>query len=152
MVDIYGKDWPTNIVTENSGYGFDDNTSWWNRKIQILKKYHFNICFENTAYGYYCTEKIWHSIISLCLPIYQSNNSRIYETFTPDSFIDHSKFNSNEEMFDFIARMSLSEYVHRLNSCIDTFNKMRLIKKQQLSNSVNDTTQKIIYRLNILHT
>lgn len=50
--DIYGKEWPKSIALEDSR-----DKGWSERKSEILKNYHFNLCFENTNTDYYCTEK-----------------------------------------------------------------------------------------------
>ncbi|CAN0601571.1 unnamed protein product, partial [Ectocarpus sp. 12 AP-2014] len=60
--DIAGSNWPDNVnVIEESGFESGGQT-WWDRKIRLLQNYKFNICIENTAFPFYCTEKIWHSI------------------------------------------------------------------------------------------
>lgn len=43
---------------------YDDN------KIEYLKHYKFNICPENSDKQYYVTEKLIHSIMAGCIPIY----------------------------------------------------------------------------------
>ncbi len=104
---------------------------WTIRKFEILQDYHFNLCLENTIAPYYCTEKIWDAIITGCLPIYYGGkNSTIYEDFPPNSFIDYCEFNSPIELFNYIDQMEFTEYEKRMNLCIDTFNKMGKIMKE----------------------
>jgi hypothetical protein len=76
IMDIYGGSWPEGVSISNSRLG-----QWYEVKKEILKNYNFNLCFENTNYDYYCTEKIWDSIRYGCLPIYYGNGNRIYEDF-----------------------------------------------------------------------
>lgn len=117
MADIYGVGWPSAMkIKASRGKG------WHKGKIGILSNYQFNICLENTAFEYYCTEKIWDSIKGYCLPVYSSFNNRIYDTFPKNSFIDFDDFANNDELLQFIRNISPQEYLTRLNLCIETFN------------------------------
>jgi hypothetical protein len=42
-------------------------------KMDIISNYKFNICFENTIYPGYFTEKLLHAKISGCVPIYRGD-------------------------------------------------------------------------------
>ena len=147
LLDIYGNKWPNGYAQDNSGFGFEKNRPWWIEKIEILKGYKFNLCFENTASPYYVTEKIWHAIISYCLPIYSSFNSSIYETFPENSFIDANLFKDENDLFDYIMAMSEEEFIHRLNLCIDVFNKALFIKSNNYEMNANEMVDKIVKRL-----
>lgn len=72
-VDIYGRGWPAGVSLEESR-----GKNRISRKAEILSKYRFNLCFENTNYPYYCTEKILESIKFGCLPIYYGKGNNIY--------------------------------------------------------------------------
>ena len=48
-------------------------------KMDLISNYKFNICFENTIYPGYFTEKLLHAKISGCVPIY-----RAHETMNKD--------------------------------------------------------------------
>jgi hypothetical protein len=118
-IDIYGKGWPNGLSKEDSRRG-----EWGNRKSIILQDYNFNLCFENTVYPNYITEKIWDSVGNYCLPIYYGGvKNTIYEIFPKDSFIDYSCFESPKALFQFIDLMSNSEFIVRLNKCITVYNK-----------------------------
>ena len=56
-VDFRGK-WKNNIGTSV------------NDKIEWLKSYKFNICFENSSYPGYLTEKLFDAFMGGCVPIY----------------------------------------------------------------------------------
>lgn len=119
LMKVYGKGWPNGMSLEDSRTG-----DWPNRKRQILSEYNFNLCFENSVYPYYVTEKIWDAIENHCLPIYYGGaNSTIYDDFPENSFLDYSKYNSPEELFNKISNISSEEYTERINKCIDTYNK-----------------------------
>ncbi len=153
LVDVFGKGWPAGLAKENSGYSFEvkngtQAVSWWDRKIAILKAYHFNICLENTAYGYYCTEKIWHAIVSKCLPIYYGKGTKIYETFPVDSFLDCAQYRTCEELFDVICTLSLDDYLERLNLCIHVYNDACRLQQGQIPQSIGNAVTRIVAQIN----
>jgi alpha(1,3/1,4) fucosyltransferase len=119
LVDIHGRDWPAGFSKSSSGH----QPTWANEKLEILNKYKFNICLENTAYPLYISEKIWHSIMGKCLPIYSSYNSSIYEVFPKNSFLDLLDFENTEDLFEYMRNMSDREYLDRFNLCVDTMNE-----------------------------
>lgn len=118
-IDIYGQGWPDGISIENSRW---ENRK--ERKEEILRNYHFNLCFENTNTDYYCTEKIWDSIKYGCLPIYYGEGNKIYEDFPKNSFLDYCEFESSEALFKYIDQMTVEEFRNRQNLCIEVFNKI----------------------------
>lgn len=119
QIDIYGRYWPNGIaIAESRGQG------WQMTKLEILKNYQFNIAIENTAFDNYCTEKIWDSIKSYCLPIYSSFNNKIYDLFPKNSFIDYDDFKSNSDLLLYLKNISQTDYLDRLNLCIETFNNI----------------------------
>ncbi len=143
-IEIYGKRWEDNISLEDSRY----IQHWGQRKFDILKNYHFNLCFENTIAPYYCTEKIWDAIFCGCLPIYYGGkDSTIYEDFPPHSFIDYCEFESPLELLNYIDNMEFKDYQERLNLCIKTFNQFVVTSQQNgyfLKPRVDNLAQKII--------
>ena len=147
QLDIYGNKWPAGYALDNSGYGFEKQRPWWIEKIEILKCYKFNLCLENTAEPYYVTEKIWHAIRAYSLPIYSSFNSSIYETFPENSFIDAAKFKNTNELLDYVKNMSTSEYLERMNRCIDVFNKSLVVKRTDYEQNTRIMVKKIIDRI-----
>lgn len=117
-IDVYGRGWPEGVSAEDSRY--NNRVS---RKGEILENYHFNLCFENTNFPYYCTEKIWESIRFGCLPIYYGEGNCIYEDFPKYSFLDYSELGNPDLLFDYIDNISVDEFIERMNKCIKTFNQ-----------------------------
>ena len=146
LLDIYGNKWPDGYALDNSGFGFEKQRPWWTEKIDILNRYKFNLCFENTAYQNYITEKIWHSIFSYTLPVYQSFNCSIYDTFPKDSFIDAHLFKDEHSLFDYIEQMSVDEYLERINICIDVFNRSLQAKREIYDSNSYDIVKRIVDR------
>ncbi|MGJ8684496.1 MAG: glycosyltransferase family 10 domain-containing protein [Nonlabens sp.] len=119
LMHVYGKGWPEKMSREDSRDG-----DWVNTKTGILEPYHFNLAFENTVAPRYTTEKIWDSIANYCLPIYYGAGTNIYDLFPENSFIDYSKMNNPEKLFNFIQDMSEAEFIRRMNKCIKVYNKI----------------------------
>lgn len=157
VTDIYGSGYPSDVVVGNSGafagrpdglppgYTGDPN-NWQAVKRAILEHYHFNICLENTCFGYYITEKIWQSIQAYCLPIYHGGN-RIYEFFPEDSFVDVARFDSFDQVYDFICKMPKEEYLRRLNVCIEVYNRTIRRETENREESLRSRFQKVFERL-----
>ncbi len=120
LIDIYGRSWPNDMSISASR----TNQNWHAMKLDILRKYRYNIALENTNYDFYVSEKMWDSIQSGCLPIYYGYRNTIYQDFPKNSFIDLADYNSNEGLLSDINKMSKSEYIDRLNLCIEVYNRI----------------------------
>ncbi|MUP44166.1 glycosyl transferase [Gramella sp. BOM4] len=146
MIDIYGHGWPHGISKEDSR--FNQRHS---RKKDILRDYHFNLCFENTVYPKYITEKIWESIENKCLPIYYGGaRSSIYEIFPQQSFIDYSEIENPERLKHIIKTMSREEFIDRLNKCIAVYNSFINKPVQFWENSRKDMLDKIVEKCELI--
>lgn len=126
VLDIYGRGWPDKLVI-----GKSRGKGWRRKKISILRKYHFNLCFENTNWPYYCTEKIWDSIQGGCLPIYYGKGNEIYNDFPRNSFLDYWDFGDTNLLFDYIQGMKKAEFQERMSLCIQAFNRAVMCKQEK---------------------
>jgi len=149
LCDIYGDGWPAGISQESSGFqsAHSSRLNWWTRKLQILSDYRYNLCLENTAANYYCTEKVWHAIQAGTLPIYSSQNTTIFETFPKNSFIDVAEFRGPEELVECLKTMSEAEYINRMNSCRETFDVCISERKKTVANERRAHVEKLVARL-----
>lgn len=74
-------------------------------KKEIAKNYQFIVCFENSIYPGYHTEKLPEAYVSECIPIYYSADT--YEIdFNKKCMVNRVDFLSDEECIDFIYRMT----------------------------------------------
>jgi hypothetical protein len=73
-------------------------------KIEFLRPYKFNICFENRSLAGYTTEKIFEPMISRCLPIYWGDPN-INDHFNPRSFLNRADFASDEALIEKIIEL-----------------------------------------------
>ena len=89
------------------GYGkpFGNWTYGEDVKMDTLSHYRFSICFENTKYPGYYTEKLLHAKLSGNIPIYWADE-RISEDFNPESFINLNNFKSMDDLVDHVVQVN----------------------------------------------
>lgn len=79
-------------------------------KRPLLKKYKFNICYENVRdVPGYITEKIFDCFFAGCVPIYWGANN-VTDHIPKDCFIDKRDFNSYEALYSFMKSMDDETY------------------------------------------
>lgn len=105
--DFYGHGW------SNRHYRCYKGSVTW--KSETLPHYKFSICIENVRLDGYITEKIFDSMIAGCVPVYWGAPN--VKQFIPDTcFIDRDKFQSNQELYEFLQNMSEAEYQSYLDA------------------------------------
>ena len=124
---------------DSAGRHFNNVGYLANDKIEFLRNYKFNICFENDAHrGYnkhYTTEKLMQTFVTNTVGIYLGN-TEIEREFNKNSFINLRDFNSYKEAIEFIIDLDNNDdkYLKILNqSCFDEYkipenNKIENIK------------------------
>lgn len=104
-------------------------------KIDFLKRYKFNIAFENASIPGYTTEKIFEPMAARCVPIYWGN-PLIRREFNAASFLNCLDFPSEEALMDRIVQMDRDDaaYLECLrqpcfpeNRSTEFFSKERLL-------------------------
>ncbi|CAA6819115.1 MAG: putative fucosyl transferase [uncultured Sulfurovum sp.] len=116
LSEIYG-----NITNQNyiSYKGMVDN------KKEVMESYKFSICYENAKdITGYITEKIFDSFFAGCVPIYWGADN-VLEHVPKNCFINKRDFSSYDELYDFLQKMSDSEYLQYLNN-IDAYLKSHM--------------------------
>jgi alpha(1,3/1,4) fucosyltransferase len=89
----------------NNNVGFYINKPYWdNDYINILKQYKFIICFENSKYDTYITEKIVNAQLSNSVPIYWGTNY-VKNVFNINSFIYLENENINQSYIDVLNKV-----------------------------------------------
>ncbi|WP_285818257.1 glycosyltransferase family 10 domain-containing protein [Helicobacter bilis] len=97
----------------NMGGNVDDKIEW-------LKSYKFNLCFENSSYPGYLTEKLFDAFLAGCVPIYWGDTSlRVHKTPHNNKHNLETKFNAvTHENDDFdmqIPHISTSMLDYEIN-------------------------------------
>jgi hypothetical protein len=81
-------------------------------KWEVLPKYKFALCYENICdQPGWITEKIFDIMRADCVPIYWGAPN-IEQYIDPAAFIDRRNFKSNEELEEFIIKISEHQYNH----------------------------------------
>lgn len=124
-VDAYGK------PHGNWFYGEDN-------KYKILSNYKFSICYENTLYPGYFTEKLFHAKTAGTVPIYWAD-SNISKDFNTKSFINLYDFDNNVD--------KLIEYIKIVDQDNILYNEY---KEQKLFNNLPTLTNIINFFKQIL--
>jgi hypothetical protein len=111
----------------NIGYRAGDTIKW-------MSNYKFYICFENTKYDYYITEKLINAYHAGCIPIYWGSDTVGYE------FNENCMINANN--------MSLDEMIEKVKE-IDNNDKLykSMLSEPLLKNNIYDiryTTENLL--------
>lgn len=80
-------------------------------KIDFLKDYKFNICFENSSYPGYCTEKLINSMFAECIPIYWGD-PLVGKDFNPNSFLNWHDYEDDNKFINQIIKMDNDEKLY----------------------------------------
>lgn len=85
-------------------------------KLQVISNYKFNICFENSIYPGYYTEKLIHAKTAGCVPLYWADHNckkdfnyasfiNLYDFDDLDSFVDKIIYlDQNDSEYETIAK------------------------------------------------
>ena len=70
-------------------------------KVKFMGEYKFNLCFENSSYPGYCTEKLFEALCAKTIPIYWGSSTAALD-FNPRAFLNRYDYASDDE---FIAKI-----------------------------------------------
>lgn len=87
-------------------------------KIDFFRKCRFSLCFENSSWPGYCTEKIMHGFIARTVPIYWGSPT-VAMDFREGSFISRHDFVSDNNFIDAIIRFDSDPNLWRMLANID---------------------------------
>jgi len=91
-------------------------------KLATLSKYKFAICYENTRFPGYVTEKIFDCFFAGCIPVYLGAPD-IGQFVPTETFIDFGEFNAYGELEQFLLSISAveaSRYLEAAQSFIES--------------------------------
>ena len=98
LVDSGGR------ALNNMGYAVSD-------KLTFINSYKFTICFENSEYPGYTTEKLVHPKLKNSIPIYWGN-PRVGEDWNTKSFINAYDFKNLNELIEYIKEVDNSDELY----------------------------------------
>ncbi|HEB7719163.1 TPA: hypothetical protein RZJ63_001717, partial [Campylobacter jejuni] len=135
-LDSGGK-WKNNIggpIGERygkTGYGNSDQT-----KLEWLRNYKFNLCFENSSAPGYTSEKIFQAFAAGCIPIYWGDTSLrcglgIKEKLTPYAEIDQRIPKIPEELLDYKINPKAFINAHNFSTWQDLIDEIKMIDSNE---------------------
>jgi len=77
-------------------------------KFDFIRSRKFNICYENSSYPGYVTEKLYHALYCNTIPIYWGSPT-VQIDFNPDAFINRLDYKNDEEMIDRIIELDTDD-------------------------------------------
>jgi hypothetical protein len=77
-------------------------------KRAVLSRYRFAICFENTIFPGYLTEKLFDCLLAGCIPVYWGDPT-VAEQVAPACFIDYRQFGNLAELDRYLRQISPGE-------------------------------------------
>lgn len=95
----------------NVGYTLERKTTCDLSKPPYLRKAKFNICYENSSFPGYVTEKLYHALYSNTIPIYWGSPIA-YKDFNPRAFISRHNYSSDEEMIEHIIEIDNNDELY----------------------------------------
>lgn len=87
-------------------------------KRAVLSRYRFAICFENTIFPGYLTEKLFDCLLAGCIPIYWGDPT-IGDQAPPDCYIDFRQFGSLTELDRYLCQVGPDEIQRYLDAAAD---------------------------------
>ena len=80
-------------------------------KVKFMGDYKFNLCFENSSYPGYCTEKLFEALCAKTVPIYWGSSTAALD-FNPKAFLNRSDFASDQQFIDLIIEMRTNKELY----------------------------------------
>ena len=112
LVELYGRGWG-NYVLGGNVINYYKLKRLWKGELDIkdsgMAGYKFAICYENTDFPGYVTEKIFDSLAAGTIPIYYGSDY-IKEILPKELYIDVKEFNSIHDVGEYINTFSADNY------------------------------------------
>jgi len=91
-------------VEQVHGYGLAFNNRFEGNKIELLRNYRFNICYENSNHVGYVTEKLFDAKFAGCIPLYYGDPLYSAIDFNPKCFLNRLDY---DNLYDYIKEIKL---------------------------------------------
>lgn len=86
------------------GYGKVFGRPYSGCKVDLISKYRYNICFENSIYPGYITEKLLEAKVAGCIPIYYGSDT-VSTDFNTNCFIDYTQIANPQHLLEKIIKI-----------------------------------------------
>jgi hypothetical protein len=110
--DFYGKDWESSQYKRYKTYkGFVAA----DKKIDCLKQYKFCICYENSRFPGYITEKIFDCFQAGCVPVYLGAPN-VDQYIPSNCFISFTRFKNYKNLYRYLIGIDEKKYEEYLRN------------------------------------
>jgi hypothetical protein len=92
----------------NTGFLLERGAKAVEAKAEFLPKYKFNLCFENSSYPGYATEKLYEALMFDTVPIYWGSPT-IALDFNPRAFLSWHDYQDDDKFFERIKEVDQDE-------------------------------------------
>jgi hypothetical protein len=93
----------------NIGYVLPYGKDAMKSKLEWLPNFKFNMCFENSSYPGYTTEKIYEAFIGNTIPIYWGSTT-VETDFNPKAFLNYHDYGNDEDFIEAIIEIDNDYY------------------------------------------
>jgi hypothetical protein len=93
----------------NIGYVLPYGDQAMKSKLEWLPDFKFNMCFENSSYPGYTTEKIYEAFVGYTVPIYWGSTT-VETDFNPRAFLNYHDYDNDEDFIDAIIEIDNDYY------------------------------------------
>jgi alpha(1,3/1,4) fucosyltransferase len=80
-------------------------------KLKFMMSRKFNLCYENSSYPGYVTEKLFHALYSGSVPIYWGSPT-VELDFNPKAFVSRHNYDTIESMIDDVMRIDQNDEMY----------------------------------------
>jgi hypothetical protein len=139
--DLYGHGWDQPIRYDNAKYEAAVKRSYRGsveHKVSTLEKYKFSICFENSIFEGYVTEKIIDPFFAGCIPIYLGAPD-VADYIPANCFINFKDFESFEALDAYLKNMSektYDEYIANIQAFISSPQYLHYFGKEKFADDL----------------
>jgi hypothetical protein len=99
----------TNKIQPVDGYGVAFNNRFEGNKIELLKNFKFNVCYENSVHEGYVTEKLFDAKFAGCIPIYYGDPVYSKIDFNENCFLNRLNYNNNDDFINEIKKLNFDK-------------------------------------------
>jgi hypothetical protein len=123
-------------LLNNIGRVLDYGDAAMKAKLEWLVDYKFNICFENSSYPGYATEKLYEAYMGGTIPIYWGSPT-IEVDFNPKAFLNWHDYGSDEALIQAVIELDQNENKYREMYMEPLFSKPTANRFMNFTNFLN---------------
>ena len=96
----------------NTGYILEYGDKAMESKLAWLPKFKFNMCFENSSWPGYTTEKLYEALVGKTIPIYWGSPTAALD-FNPKAFLSWHDYGDDDKFMEAIVKLDTDDDAYR---------------------------------------